>query len=696
MPLSNILTQKGLSMTSQTALTAITTTGIKIEAESAFTAFRVVIYHHSSATTIYSLIGAVTETADHVDFDERSLPIQDGITRDTLNDVGGKGWFSATNLTATGSGTVDAPEILISDLISLSSIARTDGGARPLVMVRVCATNADVQNSSRCNSNTMEDPTSANKGRILQTLSKAGDKVADFTDTMQLNVNAIPIGIQFTSTNAGLTIVGNGDSITEGRNQVADHVTNWGYRGAALASTTTKPVTWVNEGQSAEPSSVYQANGLVNATQLSASAQIYSAASPNDYNNPDVAALEVVIDTMDDRLDEIIENSAANNRIPTTFTWIPNSNELDATTDPLRKEYNETLKARAAARGIYVVDFDNLLSDGGNPASIKSQFGEGDGTHPSEAGHEAMGTLFSQKITEILEDLTMVTPVLSYFPLASGNKTTGLVDEKQGFSLGPLDGVYPVDPFGDNPGEFTHSDLSATGDRYTVKVNTALGNASAQAFYDSYFNLGTLKAQATGSTVGVLVGFIEVDGTIPSGAEVLWTWGFQALSNDALTIDISGGSFRALHYSNNVADAISTIAGNWGTVQRIAWVVEMNHDGAGADRIRIYTMDEGVGSPQTTAMTGSYFSLTPTDNDAGMAFFGIGRTTTTPPPAITRFGARDARDARSKDWGFIQAVGDDVSSTLYEFWIADFFANGGYPLSGGAVGSTGIIGSFIK
>lgn len=691
MPLSNSLIQKTQPNTSFTDVATIITNGYKQECETGFDGVRITVYHQSNTLTNYSILVAATETClgDGTETNaERSQPIDGGSVHDTIDDAGGKGWFTPTaDVTALGNGSDTVSEKLPTSIIPITSIPRADGGTRRAVIIRVAATNGDTQNTRKTNTDpSMRVPNSDNAGRIYQTMSKPGDttKLADVAEFMQFDQNAILISVEFITTTPGLTFLANGDSITSGRNQIADKVTNWGFVGCANASTPENPVHYVNQGQPATSPSIYQPNSISDAASLSPAVQYYSTLSPNAYDSPSEAEMITALADMDTLLDGILEDAYANNRIPVTSTGIPNSNELDATTDALMIEYNDTLLARAKAKSIYVMDFRKVLTDGGSPATIKAQYawnGETPAgkTHPNElAHHTVMADECTRIINLIRQDLNMVTTVQSYFPM-TGSTAGGLTDERSGFSTGPMTGVYPATPF-DTPGVFRNNDASNPGsDVWAVRLDAAQSLPDDKTFYDNFFRFDNLKAQATGSTVAIIVGLFTIDGTEPSSSETLFTWGQQIAGKDAIAVDISGGgAIRALTY-HSAADASTSIAGDWGNQQRIAFVLEMTDT---TDTMYLYTKAAGIESPNTDTLDGNYFSV-PTDADTGLTFFGIGRTAADPIPEITRLGGRNVRDINSADFGFIKAVGDDVDDTLWKGWISDYFANGGYPIATG-------------
>lgn len=397
----------GMSSVNGTLSASAFSWGLKQTAESAYTGARIVVFIHGASNVEISCLLAATETASVADATVSSLPIVAAAPVTTVDDVSGSGWQTAKfggnlTVTAAGTGTFDLPEILVSDLIPLSSIARADGGALPLILARVDLATIDAGVSFTATADVlMRTPSVGNKDRIVQSMSQFGPKTP--SQTVDLSDNSVTIGFVFEYATPGFSVMAIGDSTFQNETLLADNLSSWGYRGAATASEALGvPVNFINQGASGRDSDMFIPAGKASALAMNSNILVLEGWSPNDYAPGSIeSVIQAAADSMIAKIEDMVTFAEVNGKYLIVSTAIPNAATLNTVAkDAVRLAHNATLRAKAAAGDFYLLDKDSLLTDGAAPADILSffQFPDDispDGVHPNTDGVGGLSALFA-------------------------------------------------------------------------------------------------------------------------------------------------------------------------------------------------------------------------------------------------------------------------------------------------------------
>lgn len=394
--------------------TSVWTVYQKQALECDFDAIQLVYYHHgASVPTGIQAIVAVTETSKTNTVDNTFEPIVGGTkyqSKDVTTDQ--YGWRSVTWSGAASptvsAGTATAPSITLSDWIPLASVPRAAGEENdlPLLMLRWRVSDAAAQPWWDTGGNALwRTATADNNGRIVQVGATPADGVGTINDTNRPaglgTTYYVPVGIRYRARKAGLSVLGIGSSLTQNNVLAADAISSWGARGCAKASDASgRPITWWNNGQSSQASSVFYASGILTAGQAKPNVIVYEAYSPNDYTTPTAGKLRYAIQNMMARAESVVEYCNTNRIACVLCTGLPHFAGLSAAADDVRKAFNVRLKAMAGD-SVYVFDGDALLSNGASPADFIAGL-KYDGTHPNNAGLEVLGVAFAELLNGIL------------------------------------------------------------------------------------------------------------------------------------------------------------------------------------------------------------------------------------------------------------------------------------------------------
>lgn len=351
--------------------------GIKLEAEADFDAVRLVwINRAANAINNCTALVGVSETAATNTNNNISQPVIGGTAYGQLAAAGSiNGWRSVTwggassvNVAAANA----AQQYAVSDWIPLSSIPRTDGGTRPLLMIRGQHDGSTDGNfaflpTGSCASNRTAN--AANRGRIVQTCAPTAG-VSTPANAAGLGTAAFEIFPIFRYRKPAITVMVAGDS-TEQNDAIAyNYLTSWGWRGCADASTANRPVNYMNVGCSSKNSDEYwlRAQELINAGVVPDVLCI----GPASVNDTYTSNTDRVFETARARVVEIIEFAHAKGIKRVLFIPLLPYNSTNSTTDAARVAFNSYLATLAQyTPGVAVLDF-SALGDGASPERWKT------------------------------------------------------------------------------------------------------------------------------------------------------------------------------------------------------------------------------------------------------------------------------------------------------------------------------------
>lgn len=290
------------------------------------------------------------------------------------------------------------------DWIPVASLPRTDNGTKPLLAIRaVFSTTTGLPVVG----NGIDDFTNwatRTDGRLWAMRSQAVDGVGtptNFTSTTNESQSPI-VGLQYLHRGNVVTVMGVGDSITDGRGT---------YLGEGLIMPAVEQITsndlaveYANAGWSGQTASVFdeRAIDILNSDVMRPDVLVIPAGSPNDPGNSAITDAHV---TSWRSGRARIQAAARKAGVPVVvWTVLPVNSAVNnwGTSDAKRVTYNAEVMAHAG-QGTTVVDLATAYS--GPPASGQVQIATGlttDGIHPNDAGNAALAALLAPALTEAI------------------------------------------------------------------------------------------------------------------------------------------------------------------------------------------------------------------------------------------------------------------------------------------------------
>ena len=371
---------------------------IKMEAEAPFDAVRLVwtSKNGSNAINNCSALVGVTETADFSTGTNASQVIIGGTSYGVLASATSiNGWRSVT--WNSGGNVVNLPAATtnvtytFSDWIPLSSVARADGGSRPLFIYRVSHDGSVDGNWNFISPSgiiALASPTPANRNRTFL-ISSRND--ATLVSTPANNVSVINqattmlVYPQFRYRVPQVSVLSVGDSTIQNDALVTNFITSWGQRGCYDASSQTRVVVNSNMGADSQTSDVYwlRAQELLN-TGFRPDVLVIEPASVNDYGSSVTAdQLNRISETWRARTFEIVDTARAKGIRNVCLSPLLPKNANTALQDTYRQAFNNFLKTFSnQIQGVGFLTFP--VGDGGTPEKWLPQYDNGDGIHPNE------------------------------------------------------------------------------------------------------------------------------------------------------------------------------------------------------------------------------------------------------------------------------------------------------------------------
>lgn len=292
---------------------------------------------------------------------------------------------------------------LVSDWVALNSADRSDGGTFPLITIRASITTAA---SISIFGNGTDDytnwPTRPN-GRIWCMRNQSGDQIttpSGFTSTTNAKQSPV-IGVQYAARGQVITVMGAGDSITEGHGGT--------YLGEgfgvpaceSLSSMSGTAVEWCNIGISGSGANIFRDQVIdILAAGIKPDLLVLSYGSPNDNGGTWLAATTTGIRGY---LGQMF-GTVRENQVPVVlWTVMPTNPSVKAygATDALRVAHN-TATLAMASKGMDVMDFSAALSgitDGTGQVNMLAG-STTDGIHPNDAGNAILAPILAAKIKE--------------------------------------------------------------------------------------------------------------------------------------------------------------------------------------------------------------------------------------------------------------------------------------------------------
>jgi len=401
----------GMAYNQTTSLSAsdITTT-VKIETEADFYSVKLALINRAqNAITGNTAVVGVTETNAIDTSALMGSPTIGGTSYQALAGAGTvTGWRSVT---WAGAASVDVAAasagqtFAISDSIALSSIARTDGGTRPLLMWRTWRGGAAAGNwSFNTHGTASRTASTPMRNRTFVASNAFSNAVTTLNTAMSLTTTVQPVFPIVRFTVPVVSVWGVGDSIMQDAAQAEEGLSAWGYRACMDVSTPTAPVVWANMGASSQTAAVAwaAAKALLTAGAPAPTVLVVQPASVNDDASPDVRTREAQLATAMDVL-----ATAKQYGIP-YVVWAPLMpyNTLNSAQDTIRKGTNTLMQSLAASNGVFWLDFSNL-GDGADPEKWITAYNDGtgaagDGIH---ADTDAFEDVMAPALVSVLRQL---------------------------------------------------------------------------------------------------------------------------------------------------------------------------------------------------------------------------------------------------------------------------------------------------
>lgn len=372
-------------------------------AETAYTHVRVVMWNTAATASTWGFTAVASAPTSGNDgtaltwlpvyFDapassERTIGLFSGTTR------------SVTIPAAIGSGNATIPSFVYSNWVAINSVARSDGGTKPLLQLRswetagVSAFNIDTGSQGQYNTQMV--------GReILSQIASDTDgsrvtSAASYGFTLTTSGWMPPVFIEFRSAVQVVTIATIGDSLANG--QIASAPPNnksagWVNTAAAAISTTGVPVAYLNIGYSGNPAGSFRETARTIRDNLVPSILVVSGGSPND-------GLDRCGDNLADIIQAVTTARAAGTQV--VLTTIAPFGAGDTTANLPRTAANNQIKSLGTLGIVDVLDLDLILRDPGNFNNLLAGYNSGDNIHWTQSGQTAVSTaaatLFSAMI----------------------------------------------------------------------------------------------------------------------------------------------------------------------------------------------------------------------------------------------------------------------------------------------------------
>ena len=304
-----------------------------------------------------------------------------------------------------GTGTSDfEPSITYSDWIQVSSLARTDGGTLPLLMVRTyAATSIDTFGGNATVLGTLNGASAGGSGwdtyangRIIRTYSNTTDQATSpTTATAGANSLMVPWGVQTISRKRGLSIGLFGDSLYQGFGTLSLQNDPWQIAMAAL-STPAFPITIAKFAYTGMTTPPFQINAYAGMPGILPDVAFYKPESPND--NPTAALFNGSFA----RALAFNDWCTRQGVVPVLCTAMPWS--YTGTQEAARVAFN----AEVRASNYLYMDWDALMTNGANPGRIQSGYAStASPLHYNDAG---AAVLAAQAVQPILQHIMAARP----------------------------------------------------------------------------------------------------------------------------------------------------------------------------------------------------------------------------------------------------------------------------------------------
>jgi lysophospholipase L1-like esterase len=302
---------------------------------------------------------------------------------------------------------VDAPSFTVTDWVKEYSRPRIDGGAQPLLWIRIMfpGANANVpaQYQSPSITTTWEQESSC-AGRLYRMRGQAVDGVntiSAFTTGSTANYFGAPVIIQYLSRKTGITVLVIGDSIDEGVG--ATDRLGWQHIAKHVASSVNAPIEVCTQAIGGANSATWLARLNLILNTVNPDYVMYPGYEVNDQATP-MAAFG--INTSRFNAHQARKAATDVNAVPIVRTGIPSDTAQKAftATDSLRVGLNGVLRSNATSQLVFDADAVMAGVTTGGQVQLAAAY-DADGIHPNDAGHQALA---DQKVIPLFRQIISV------------------------------------------------------------------------------------------------------------------------------------------------------------------------------------------------------------------------------------------------------------------------------------------------
>ena len=301
-------------------------------------------------------------------------------------------WFSNSATYLVPSPSSSRRQYQISDPIpGFIPVARSDGGTRPLVSVRVYALGANVNymgNGTQYFSNWATR--TAGLVRLRSNSTTGSSQITTTTGWSTSNWGPA-LGFVYGAENPTYQVASFGDSIYEGQGT---------YIGGSFCLQATEAqnlaggrtlFSYNNCSWSGQSTSQFLQNIIDTTTAgIVPDIAILPCGSPNDVGNTSITS--TMINLMRSNLISMLDVCAINNITPIVCTWMPTNSSVNnyGSSDSLRVAYNAEILSTMAANGIITADVNLPMSGVTTGGQVQMTVGyTTDNIHPNDAGNLA-------------------------------------------------------------------------------------------------------------------------------------------------------------------------------------------------------------------------------------------------------------------------------------------------------------------
>lgn len=286
----------------------------------------------------------------------------------------------------------------LSDWIPISSIARTDSGTNPLLVVRAYMSATATLPVYGNGTDDFTNWASRTDRRMWAARYQDGDQATaptGFTSTTNRSQTPI-VGVQYLARGQVITVAGVGDSITEGQGTYLGE----GFIFPAIESLSDSQTKYeyMNVGWSGQSMDRFTERALdILESEIRPDVLVIPAASPNDIATT-IAATDIT--AFRSRRSRIVAAAKEFGVAPVVWTWLPTNTAVKnyGATDSLRTAYNTEVLAQAG-RNLVVADTSTAVSGSTSGGQVQLSAGsQSDGIHPNDTGNATLTAIIKPAI----------------------------------------------------------------------------------------------------------------------------------------------------------------------------------------------------------------------------------------------------------------------------------------------------------